>query len=160
MARLDGIVALLSLATVVVGLRVVGLVLIVALLVIPPAAARFWSDRLRSWWSVVGPFGAVSAFLGAAISPPRRMCRLARPSSSSAGGFSSSARFSGPARGLIRARWAGGSGLRGSPRDPVPAARTCRRSPGRASPRSPARSSGNFLVLTRRRRCERRARAT
>jgi manganese/zinc/iron transport system permease protein len=67
-ARLDGVVALLSLATVVIGLRVVGLVLIVALLVIPPAAARFWSDRLGVVVAVSAAFGAVSAFLGAAIS--------------------------------------------------------------------------------------------
>jgi manganese/zinc/iron transport system permease protein len=67
-ARLDGVVALLSLATVVVGLRVVGLVLIVALLVIPPAAARFWSDRLSVVVCVSALIGAASAFLGAAIS--------------------------------------------------------------------------------------------
>jgi manganese/zinc/iron transport system permease protein len=66
--RLDAVVAALSLATVVVGLRVVGLVLIVALLVIPPAAARFWSDRLPIVVAVSGLFGALSAFLGAAIS--------------------------------------------------------------------------------------------
>jgi manganese/zinc/iron transport system permease protein len=66
--RLDSVVAALSLATVVVGLRVVGLVLIVALLVIPPAAARFWSDRLPIVVAISALFGAVSAFLGAAIS--------------------------------------------------------------------------------------------
>lgn len=66
--RLDAVVALLSLATVVIGLRVVGLVLIVALLVIPPAAARFWSDRLVVVVAVAAGFGALSAFLGAAIS--------------------------------------------------------------------------------------------
>jgi manganese/zinc/iron transport system permease protein len=66
--RLDAVVAALSLAAVVVGLRVVGLVLIVALLVIPPAAARFWSDRLPVVVTVSALFGAVSAFLGAAIS--------------------------------------------------------------------------------------------
>jgi manganese/zinc/iron transport system permease protein len=66
--RLDAVVAALSLATVVVGLRVVGLVLIVALLVIPPAAARFWSDRLPVVVAVSALFGALSAFLGAAIS--------------------------------------------------------------------------------------------
>jgi manganese/zinc/iron transport system permease protein len=66
--RLDAVVAALSLATVVIGLRVVGLVLIVALLVIPPAAARFWSDRLPIVIAVSAFFGAMSAFLGAAIS--------------------------------------------------------------------------------------------
>jgi manganese/zinc/iron transport system permease protein len=68
LARLDAIVALLSLATVVVGLRVVGLVLVVALLIIPPAAARFWSDRIGVVVAVSSLIGAVSAYGGAAIS--------------------------------------------------------------------------------------------
>lgn len=67
-ARLDAVVALLSLATVVIGLRVVGLVLIVALLIIPPAAARFWSDRMGVVVAVSAVIGAVSAYVGAAIS--------------------------------------------------------------------------------------------
>jgi manganese/zinc/iron transport system permease protein len=68
LARLDGVVALLSLATVVVGLRVVGLVLVVALLIIPPAAARFWSDRIGVVVAVSSVIGAASAYTGAAIS--------------------------------------------------------------------------------------------
>src|SRR5918998_442783 len=68
LARLDAVVALLSLATVVVGLRVVGLVLIVALLIIPPAAARFWSDRIGVVVLVSSLIGAASAYLGAAVS--------------------------------------------------------------------------------------------
>jgi manganese/zinc/iron transport system permease protein len=68
LARLDAVVALLSLATVVVGLRVVGLVLIVALLIIPPAAARFWSDCIGIVVAVSSLIGAASAYLGAAIS--------------------------------------------------------------------------------------------
>ena len=68
LARLDAVVALLSLATVVIGLRVVGLVLIVALLIIPPAAARFWSDRIGVVVIASSLIGAASAYLGAAIS--------------------------------------------------------------------------------------------
>jgi manganese/zinc/iron transport system permease protein len=67
-ARLDALVAALSLAAAVVGLRIVGLVLIVALLVIPPAAARFWSDRIGVVVLVSALFGALSAYLGAAAS--------------------------------------------------------------------------------------------
>jgi manganese/zinc/iron transport system permease protein len=68
LARLDAVVALLSLASVVVGLRVVGLVLIVALLIIPAAAARFWSDRIGVVVAVSSFIGAASAYLGAAVS--------------------------------------------------------------------------------------------
>ena len=68
LARLHAVVPLLSLATVVCGLRVVGLVLIVALLIIPPAAARFWSDRVGVVVAVSSLIGAASAYFGAAIS--------------------------------------------------------------------------------------------
>jgi manganese/zinc/iron transport system permease protein len=68
LVRLDAVVALLSLATVVVGLRVVGLVLIVALLIIPPAAARFWSNHVGVVVAVSSLIGAASAYVGAAIS--------------------------------------------------------------------------------------------
>jgi manganese/zinc/iron transport system permease protein len=68
LARLDAVVALLSLVTVVVGLRVVGLVLIVALLIIPPAAARFWSDRIGVVVLASSLIGAAGAYLGAAVS--------------------------------------------------------------------------------------------
>jgi manganese/zinc/iron transport system permease protein len=58
----------LVLAVVVIGLRVVGLVLIVALLIIPPAAARFWSDHAGRMTLVSSAIGAFSAYFGAAIS--------------------------------------------------------------------------------------------
>ncbi|HVL73186.1 MAG TPA: metal ABC transporter permease [Beijerinckiaceae bacterium] len=67
-ARLDLLVTVLSLAAVVIGLRIVGLVLIVALLVIPPAAARFWSDRIGTVVAVSAAFGGASAYVGAAFS--------------------------------------------------------------------------------------------
>jgi manganese/zinc/iron transport system permease protein len=65
---LDLAVLGLVLAVVVVGLRVVGLVLIVALLIIPPAAARFWSDHTGRMTLISAAIGAVSAYVGAAIS--------------------------------------------------------------------------------------------
>ncbi len=67
-ARYDLLVTALGLACVVIGLRVVGLVLVVAMLVIPPAAARFWSDRLGTVVVLGGLFGALSAYVGAALS--------------------------------------------------------------------------------------------
>lgn len=67
-ARLDGLVALVCAVVVVAALPVAGFVLAVALVVIPPAAARFWSERAGVVVAVAAGIGAVSAFLGAALS--------------------------------------------------------------------------------------------
>jgi len=66
--RIDIAIMALVMAVTVVGLKIVGLILVVALLIIPPVAARFWTDRAeRVLWIAAG-IGAVSGFLGAAIS--------------------------------------------------------------------------------------------
>ena len=65
---MDSIALGLALAVTVVGLKIVGLVLIVALLIIPPVAARFWTDRAASLVVFSGIFGAVSGYLGTSIS--------------------------------------------------------------------------------------------
>lgn len=52
----------------VVGLKIVGLILIVALLIIPPVAARFWTDRSDHVLFISGVIGGVSGYVGAAIS--------------------------------------------------------------------------------------------
>jgi len=65
---LDLAILALVLVVVVIGLRIVGLVLIVALLITPPAAARFWSDHTGRMTIVSGAIGAFSAYFGAAIS--------------------------------------------------------------------------------------------
>lgn len=58
----------LAVLVTVAGLRAVGLILIIALLVIPPAAARYWSDRLPVVAALAAAFGAVSGLTGAWIS--------------------------------------------------------------------------------------------
>lgn len=58
----------LVVATTVVGLQAVGLILVVALLIIPAAAARFWTDRLNTMIALAGVFGAISGWLGATLS--------------------------------------------------------------------------------------------
>lgn len=58
----------LVMAVTVVGLKVVGLILIVALLIIPPVAARFWTDRTDHVVLLSGALGGVSGYVGAAIS--------------------------------------------------------------------------------------------
>jgi len=58
----------LLLAITVIGLKVAGLVLIVALTIIPPVAARFWTDRPEPMVLIAAALGAIAAYLGAVIS--------------------------------------------------------------------------------------------
>ncbi len=51
-------------AVTVVGLQSVGLILVVAILIIPAAAARFWSDHLLTLTVISAGLGGASAFLG------------------------------------------------------------------------------------------------
>ncbi len=48
----------------VAGMQAVGLLLVVALLVIPPTAARFWTDHVRVMTLIAGMLGALAALLG------------------------------------------------------------------------------------------------
>ncbi len=66
--RIDLATMGLVLAVTVVGLKVVGLILIVALLIIPPVTARFWSDRTDRVIVLAGALGGLAGYLGAAIS--------------------------------------------------------------------------------------------
>ena len=61
---------MMSLVTVVtvLGLQVVGIILIVALLIIPAAAARFWTERLSSMILISALIGGLSGYLGSAAS--------------------------------------------------------------------------------------------
>lgn len=52
----------------VIGLQAVGLILIVAMLVIPAAAARFWTERLGPLVVLAGVIGGLSGYLGASAS--------------------------------------------------------------------------------------------
>jgi manganese/zinc/iron transport system permease protein len=58
----------LVMAVTVVGLKIVGLILIVAMLIIPPVAARFWTDRTDRVILYAALAGGVSGWIGAAIS--------------------------------------------------------------------------------------------
>ncbi len=66
--RLDFLMMALVVVVTVIGLQAVGLILVVALLIIPPAAARFWTFRLRYMLLLSGGFGALSGLLGSAVS--------------------------------------------------------------------------------------------
>jgi manganese/zinc/iron transport system permease protein len=66
--RIDLAIMGLVMAVTVIGLKLVGLILIVAMLIIPPVAARFWTDRTDRLIWIAGAFGGISAYIGAAIS--------------------------------------------------------------------------------------------
>jgi manganese/zinc/iron transport system permease protein len=66
--RVDLAIMGLAMAITVVGLKIVGLILIVAMLIIPPVAARFWTDRTDQVVGLSAVIGGASAYIGAAIS--------------------------------------------------------------------------------------------
>ena len=67
-ARIDLMIMGVAMAVTVVGLKIVGLILIVAMLIIPPVTARFWTDRTDRVTVISGGVGGVAGYLGAAIS--------------------------------------------------------------------------------------------
>lgn len=99
---LDALLMLLVAAVTVVGLRAVGLILIIAFLITPAAAARFWTNDLRTMLVLAGVIGGISGWVGAAASalledmPAGAVIVLA-----AAGVFGLSLVF-GPARGVLR----------------------------------------------------------
>ncbi len=75
-AKVDGwpvsMIDLLMMALVVVvtvaGLQAVGLILVVAMLIIPPVTARLWTDRLRTLLIIAAIVGAASGYFGSVVS--------------------------------------------------------------------------------------------
>jgi len=61
---LMGLIVLVTVA----GLQAVGIILIVALIVIPAAAARFWTNRLPTMLAVSAGIGGLSGYCGASLS--------------------------------------------------------------------------------------------
>ncbi|MBI2192854.1 MAG: metal ABC transporter permease [Planctomycetes bacterium] len=65
---LDAAMMGLVVAVTVIGLQAVGLILIIALLIIPPAAARFWTHHLSRMVIISAAIGAASGLVGAGLS--------------------------------------------------------------------------------------------
>ncbi len=65
---LDALLLSLVVVTTMVGLQAVGLILIVALLIVPAAAARFWTHHLRTMLVVSAAIGAVACSTGTLLS--------------------------------------------------------------------------------------------
>ena len=68
LALLDLLLMALIVLTVMVGLQAVGVILIVAVLITPPTAARFWTNQLTGMVILASLFGALSGFFGAFFS--------------------------------------------------------------------------------------------
>ena len=66
--KLDVILMTLVVMVTVIGLQAVGLILVIALLIIPPAAARFWTEKLLPMTILAALFGAAGGALGSAAS--------------------------------------------------------------------------------------------
>jgi len=58
----------LLMVIVIIGLTTVGLVLVITLVIIPPAAARLWTERLSRMVFLSGLFGGIAAWVGGAFS--------------------------------------------------------------------------------------------
>ncbi|MBX3445019.1 MAG: metal ABC transporter permease [Planctomyces sp.] len=65
---LDTVLTVLAAAVTVVGMQTVGLLLVTAILVIPPAAARFWTDDVRRLAGLSALIGGASAAIGVLFS--------------------------------------------------------------------------------------------
>lgn len=65
---LDGLLICMVVATTIVGLQAVGLIMVIALLVVPPASARFWTNDLNKLLILSGLLGGTSCALGAIVS--------------------------------------------------------------------------------------------
>jgi len=68
MGRVDLLVMLILAVTIVISLPAVGVVLTAALIVIPPATARFWTDRFNRLLTISGMLGAIAGAAGTLLS--------------------------------------------------------------------------------------------
>src|SRR5690606_27539462 len=66
--RLDLLLLALVTAVTVIGLQAVGLILVIAFLIIPATAARFWTQRLLPMLGIAAFLGGFSGWIGASLS--------------------------------------------------------------------------------------------
>lgn len=70
---LDFVMMLLLLAAIVIGLPAVGILLVAAMLIIPAASARFWTDRLFVMLILAAGFGVLAGVTGTIVSATKGM---------------------------------------------------------------------------------------
>ena len=66
--RLDALLLTLATLVTIAGLQAVGLILVVAFLILPAAAARFWTHRVGPMLGLAAGIGALSGWSGASVS--------------------------------------------------------------------------------------------
>jgi manganese/zinc/iron transport system permease protein len=103
--RLDFLMMTLVVVVTVIGLQAVGLILVVALLIIPPAAARFWTYSLKHMIWISSLFGALSGLIGAGISALMANLPAGAVIVLTASFFFVFSLVCGTARGLARQGW-------------------------------------------------------
>lgn len=65
---IDTLISFITILSISVGIKAVGIVMMSALLIIPPTAARFWTHRLTTMLILSGFFGALAGWMGAFVS--------------------------------------------------------------------------------------------
>lgn len=101
MKGLDAGLLGLAAVVVVVGMQAVGLILIIAFLIIPAAAARFWTQRLFPMLWIAGALGAVSGWMGATLSALTPGLPAGATIVLVASGLFAASLVFGPARGVL-----------------------------------------------------------
>ncbi len=102
--RLDLLLMLLIAVAVVVGLPAVGVLMIAALLIIPAAAARFWTERLGRLLVLAALFGVASGVVGALVSARVERLPAGPTIILTASGLFLASLLLGPRRGVL-GRW-------------------------------------------------------
>jgi len=101
MHRLDQLLLATIVLAIVIGLRTVGVILIVSLLVCPAAAARQWTKSLSGMAALSAVFGLVSGIVGATLSAMVRNLPTGPVIALTATGFVFLSLFFAPHRGVI-----------------------------------------------------------
>ncbi len=99
--RLDLLLLALIAIITVIGIQAVGLILVVAMVIIPPAAARFWTERLGVMTIVSATLGGLAGYLGAAASALLERLPTGAVIVLIAGGIFTFSMIAAPARGFV-----------------------------------------------------------
>ncbi|WP_188206454.1 metal ABC transporter permease [Alkalibacillus aidingensis] len=62
--KINNLLMLLIVGAIVIGIQTVGVVLMTAMIIIPPAAARLWTEKLSVMLLLAGTFGGIASLLG------------------------------------------------------------------------------------------------
>ncbi|MCA9242736.1 MAG: metal ABC transporter permease [Phycisphaerales bacterium] len=102
---LDTLLMVFVVGVTIIGLQAVGLILMIALLIIPAAAARFWTERLTVMLIGAAVIGGVSGAIGAAISALAPRLPAGAIIVLVAGAAFLFSMICGPTRGVIARAW-------------------------------------------------------